>query len=292
MNLRWFILLFVIYSCNGIIGDKNKIGTGTATNDSLRIDVEHYFQQLLDTENLVGAIVVKNTHSKQVWCNDYYYADKGFLPASTFKIPNSIIGLEMGIIPTGDYIFKWNGEKNSNEKWNQDLNLHDAFHYSCVPCYRELARNIGYDKMSKMLEKIHFGEMTVQNDNLDLFWLQGESKISCQQQIDFLERFYTQQLKISQSTYNIMRKLMVIEETPNYVYSGKTGWAETDSTAQGWFVGYVEADKNVYFFATHIQPKKGFNMDNFAAVRRRVTNAALIKLNILPKKYRQIQPKL
>jgi beta-lactamase class D len=48
---------------------------------------------------------------------------------------------------------------------------------------------------------------------------------------------------------------MSMEKTPDYPITGKTGWVGVvdDVTPKiGWYVGYVEKGKNVYFFATNI----------------------------------------
>jgi len=55
------------------------------------------------------------------------------MPASTFKIVNSIIALETGVVENDSTMFKWNGEKRRLPIWEQDLTFRDAFHFSCVP---------------------------------------------------------------------------------------------------------------------------------------------------------------
>ncbi|MCC7297495.1 MAG: class D beta-lactamase [Bacteroidia bacterium] len=281
--MKWTLVvsLLVFISCNRNTSNNAETDSSASSNDSLRFEVYRYFQRLLDSEKLDGVILIKHAQSKQEWSNDIYDAYKGFLPASTFKIPNTIIGLETGIIASENHVFKWSGNKHINEKWNQDLSLHDAFHYSCVPCYRELARKVGFEKMTQMLDKLKYGTMKVSPENLDLFWLEGASKISCKEQIDFLERLYFDQLGLKKTTTETMKRIMVIEKTADYTYSGKTGMAETEMSISGWFVGFVETPKDTYFFATHIEPKKGCNMEEFAAMRRKVTDAALRKLGVL-----------
>lgn len=94
------------------------------------------------------------------------------LPASTFKITNSIIALETGVVENDSTLLKWNGEKRRFKNWEQDLILRDAFHFSCVPCYQEIARKVGENKMNKFLKKLDYGNMKVDSSNLDLFWLE------------------------------------------------------------------------------------------------------------------------
>ena len=63
--------------------------------------VEKFFQ------NHNGAFVLFDmTNGKYFRYNEKRCAER-FLPASTFKIPNSLIGLETGIIPDENFIIKW-----------------------------------------------------------------------------------------------------------------------------------------------------------------------------------------
>lgn len=53
-------------------------------------------------------------------------------PASTFKIPNSVIALEEGVIKDQYEVIKWDGKKRFLDAWNKDQNLKTAFQISCV----------------------------------------------------------------------------------------------------------------------------------------------------------------
>ena len=70
-----------------------------------------------------------------------------FIPASTFKIFNSLVGLETGAVKDQFEVFKWDSVKRFYDKWNQDIDMLNAFKYSCVWFYQELARRIGEEKM-------------------------------------------------------------------------------------------------------------------------------------------------
>ena len=75
-----------------------------------------------------------------------------FSPKSTFKIPNSLIGLETGVIRDAEFVIPWNQEKyppqaNWNQEpfihWGSDHTLRSAIKYSVVWYYRELALRVG-----------------------------------------------------------------------------------------------------------------------------------------------------
>ena len=159
--------------------------------------------------------------------------------------------------------------------------LQEAFHYSCVPCYQEVARKIGVKRMNEYLVRLDYGKMDVDANNIDMFWLEGKSQITQFQQIEFLKKLYNSELQISQRTASIMKKMMVIEEADHYKISGKTGWSIQNGNNNGWFVGYVETNKLTHFFATNIAPKQDFNMDKFPMIRKELTFKALKQMGII-----------
>ena len=239
------------------------------------------FQVIIDSANVEGAILIYDMQEDKYHSNDFEWAKKGNLPASTFKITNSIIALETGVVETDTTLFKWDEKKRRMKIWEQDLVFRDAFHFSCVPCYQEVARKIGIKKMEYYLRKFNYGAMKMDSNSIDVFWLDGDSKINQFQQVDFLKRFYQSELPISQRTEKIMKRLMVIEETDDYKVSGKTGWSIRKGKNNGWFVGYLESKGKTYFFATNVEPKEQFDMKMFPMVRKDVSYKAFKQMNII-----------
>lgn len=239
------------------------------------------FQTILDSAKVSGSILIFDLNNNHYHSNDFKWAKQGHLPASTFKITNSMIALETGVVENDSTLFPWDGEPRRMEAWEQDLILKEAFHFSCVPCYQEIARKIGTERMNEYLDKLEYGEMQVDSSNIDLFWLQGASRISQFQQVDFLKRFYQSELPISDQTENIMKRMMVIEENEEFTLTGKTGWSTTDNVHNTWFVGYIENQKKTYFFATNIEPTEQFDMRLLPSTRKTVTMEALRQLEIL-----------
>jgi len=238
-------------------------------------------QEVIDSANVVGSILIYDPEFELWISNDFDWAKQGRLPASTFKIVNSIIGLETGVVKSDSTIFYWNGEKRRLPQWEQDMSFREAFHLSCVPCYQEIARGIGAEIMNEYLAKFNYGNMKVDSSNIDVFWLEGDSEISQFGQIDFLYRFFNGELPISDRTRRTMKSLMVIEKDEKFKISGKTGWSIRNGNNNGWFVGYVESGRNVWFFATNITPNEDFNMNLFPKIRRQITYRAFQRLGIL-----------
>ncbi len=237
--------------------------------------VKEEFQFLIDSANLDGAILIYDTEEDTYYSNDYKWCEEGKIPASTFKIPNSIIALELGIAKNDSTIIKWDGQTRWNNNWNQDLILRDAFHYSCVPCYQDIARQVGVKRMNEYVTKLAYGKMQVDSNNLDMFWLEGVSEINQFEQIDFLKRFYQNELPISSHSYSTMKKMMVIKDTNNYKISGKTGWGFQNGKDNVWFVGYLEINNKVVYFATNLEPKGEFDINVLVNTRKELTNKAI-----------------
>ena len=246
----------------------------------LRIVISE-FNTIIESADVKGSILIYDFENNKYYSNDFQWAEKGNLPASTFKIPNSIIALETGIVEDDSTLFKWDGEKRYLKNWEQDLTFKQAFHYSCVPCYQEVARKIGTKKMSKHLNEIDYGNMKVDSLNIDSFWLIGKSRINQFQQIDFLKKFNNSELPISKRTETIMKRMMVIEHNSIYKLSGKTGWSIKNGNNNGWFIGYIETQNKTYFFASNIEPKKQFDMTKFSMIRKDVTLKAFKQMKLI-----------
>lgn len=252
-------------------------------NDTF-IDHEQYvpeFKSLLDSLNLFGSILIYDLKEETYYSNDFEWAAKGQLPASTFKIANSIIALETGIVENDSTLIEWDGSARRLAVWEQDLSLKEAFHYSCVPCYQEIARKIGLVQMRAFLDKLGYGVMKVDSSNLDLFWLAGESRINQYQQIEFLDALYQAELPISKRTSSIMKRMMIIEKTKDYTLSGKTGWSISNGLNNGWFVGFLEANNKIYFVASNIEPRQGFDMNSFSSIRKPMVLEAFKRIEII-----------
>lgn len=275
-NYMFLLLIFLLLSCQ----EKNPNAVVTKQPTLPQKQIKQDFQTILDSAQVTGSILVYDPQKSMYYSNDFKWAETGHLPASTYKIPHSFIALETGVVENDSTLFEWNGEKRRLKIWEQDLIFKKAFHFSCVPCYQSIARKIGPNRMNQYLDSLDYGDMLVDSSNIDIFWLVGESKINQFQQIDFLQRFYQAKLPVSDRTQQIMKRLMVIEENDSYILSGKTGWSIRNDQNNGWFVGFVEKEEQVYFFATNVEPQEEFNMKMFPKIRKEITAKALKLLGI------------
>ncbi|WP_437369025.1 class D beta-lactamase [Maribacter litoralis] len=275
--MKLYLLLFLILSISSC---RQQHKTNLSKSEENKI-IKSEFQTIIDSANVNGAILIYDLHRNNFYSNDFNWTKQGKLPASTFKIANTIIGLETGVIKNDSTIFKWDGQERWLDLWEQDLILRDAFQYSCVPCYQQVATKIGPQRMNEYVKKIEYGDLKIDSNNISNFWLEGESRINQMQQIDFLKRFYSGQLPISVKTQKIVKQIMVID-TENYTLSGKTGLSISNEQYNGWFVGYIEVKDNVYFFATNLEPtNNNIDLSDFIQTRKEVTLAALKALQVI-----------
>jgi len=175
-----------------------------------------------------------------------------YSPASTFKIPNSLIGLETGVIPDQHYVIPWDSVHRWVDEWNRDHDLQSAIKYSVVWYYQELARRVGEKRMREFIEKTGYGNMDI-SGGIDHFWLGSTIEISADEQVDFLRRLYANALPFSVRSMDIVRDILVLEKTDRYTLRGKTGFTDFgNNQVVGWFVGYIETPQNRWFFASNI----------------------------------------
>ncbi len=201
-----------------------------------------------------------------------------FLPASTFKILNSLISLETGVIPDENTVIKWDGTHYDVPTWNQDHTLKTAIADSVVWYYQELARRVGQERMQKYVDAAGYGNHDI-SGNLDSFWLDGSLRISADEQVEFLKRLYQDDLPFSQRNLHIVKGILVLEKTPLAQLSGKTGTQLRVKPNINWFVGYVEKAGDVYVFATNLELPEGVS-DNTRA--KETTKRILRDMELIP----------
>ena len=247
------------------------MGSSRCTSQS-RTEVRSDFQKYFDEYKVEGCFVLYNMRDDSYVVYNEKERTQPFIPASTFKICNSLIGLETRVIPDEHFVIKWDGIVRWRPEWNKDHDMKSAFRNSTVWYYQELARRVGGERMKFWLDKASYGNSDT-SGGIDKFWLSGGLRISPQGQIDFLRRLYSGTLPFSQRTTEIVRRIMIMEDTLGHTLRAKTGMSDQEGMPVGWFVGYVESKENVYFFASCIHCT---DKDNPDFVQGRVESARKI----------------
>ncbi|MEP0947768.1 MULTISPECIES: class D beta-lactamase [Cyanophyceae] len=243
--------------------------------------LEAQFAQHFQALGVEGAIIIHDVNQNVTYEHNRERNRQAFLPASTFKILNSLIALETGVIPNDLAILTWDGVERMVPAWNQDQNMRTAFSLSAVWFYQVLARRVGHDRMQQWVSEVGYGNQTIGSpDAIDSFWLEGDLRITPQQQIEFLQRLHRNELPFSEATIATVKDIMIAERTPDYTLRAKTGWAglgEADQPQIGWYVGYLERGDNVYLFATNIDMRQ----DSDGPARLELTRRCFASLNLL-----------
>jgi beta-lactamase class D len=201
-----------------------------------------------------------------------------FSPCSTFKIPNSLIGLETGVVPAPDFVLPWDGQKRDRDSWNRDHDLRSALANSVVWYYQELARRVGPTRMAEFVSRLHYGNEDL-SGGVDRFWLGSTLRISPDEQAAFLRRFEAEELPVSPRSVLIVKELLEQPWAEGVVYRGKTGSCRDGEKApqHGWWVGSVTRGEGTFAFAGLI---RGAGASGMAA--RPLVERALQELRVLP----------
>lgn len=228
----------------------------TPNNVTLDNSLKKYF----DENKVVGTFALFNNGQGHFTIyNLPRYKDSAYLPASTFKIVNSLIGIKTGVIFNEKMVIKWDGIKR-REAWDRDLTMADAFKVSAVPYYQEVVRRIGRDTMQHWLDSLHYGNHKIGN-RVDSFWLDNSLKITPDEQLGLVKQLYFEQLPMDKRPQRIVKSVMLQENHANYQLSYKTGWGfRENGNAIGWVVGWIEENHHPYFFVLNAEGSHGTDM--------------------------------
>lgn len=217
-----------------------------------------------------GVVAFESEDGRRAVVSDFERAEAAYPPASTFKILNTVIALETGVVASlDDPVFKWDGEVRSIdgkpvEAWNRDQTLREAFRNSTVWVYQEIARKVGPERMTRLVAAFDYGNRRI--GAIDRFWLSGPLRISALQQIAFLRRLHARTLPVSERAQTRAIEAMEIARTDAYVLRGKTGWAFEEKI--GWFVGWIETAKGSRAFALNLDVGKPSSLSARTALVR------------------------
>ena len=228
---------------------------------------------------LTGTMVVFDPGANSCLAHDLQRARNSYLPASTFKIFDALTALETGVIRDEHETSHWDGKQRDFPNWNRDHDLASGMQFSVVWYHQELARRIGTVRMQEWIDKVGYGNRNI-GGGIDQFWLNkhGELRITALQQIEFLQRLHDGTLPFSSRSQDIVKRILIRDQSPSYTLRFKTGWASDNQPMLGWIVGRIERDGHVAYFATNIDMADA----SYAPKREALARAALHTLGWLP----------
>lgn len=250
------------------------------------VTVDDSLKKYFDDNKVTGAFgLFDNGQGQFTVYNLSRYKDSTYLPASTFKIINSLIGIQTGKITNEKMVIPWDNvvrifpNGDTAKAWNKDLTMEEAFKVSAVPYYREVARRIGKDTMQHWIDTLGYGsrykKFEIAN-NIDTFWLDNTLKVTPDEELGLVKKLYFNQLPFQGRAQDIVKKVMLQENNSNYKLSYKTGWGFTENgNALGWVVGWIEENQHPYFFVLNVE---GPHNTDMLTVRKNILDGILKQL--------------
>jgi beta-lactamase class D len=194
-------------------------------------------------------------------------------PASTYKIPHALIGLETGVV-TETTVEKWDGVRHPDQpKWNQDHTVLSAMRPSVVWFFQAMAPRVGAARAHEWLQRFQYGN-TDTSGQITQYWLNGRLRISPDEQLAFLTKFYDGSLRVSQphvahvkdaldqapGTVENARGLARLEADwrPGLSLNSKTGATTTESgESVSWLVGQLTVEQRKLVFVSAVWRTSG-----------------------------------
>ena len=236
------------------------------------------WQKHFDARGMRGTFVLLEPAYDRYLVFNEARAKQGFLPASTFKIANALIGLELGSITDEKEVFHWDGKPKPIGAWERDHTLDTGMRESTIWMFQEIARRTGKERMKEWLDRLDYGNRDI-GGGIDLFWLQGSLRVSAMEQVDFLRKLAEGELALSQRSQRLVRNALAIEKTSAYTLYAKTGTANPVKNPVSWWVGWVEKKgRPVAYFAMNFTPTAKTRYED----RFSLTRAILGEAGVLP----------
>lgn len=236
----------------------------------------HKVGELFKSAGVNGTFVLYDVSTHTYIGHDQARAERRFVPASTFKIPNTLIGLSVGAVKSVDEVLPYGGHSQSFKAWEKNMGLREAIALSNIPIYQELARRIGLVRMRNNVANMDFGNKEI-GTTVDNFWLVGPLRISAVEQTQFLAKLAQDALPFPQSFQQNVREIVLVDQGKNWTLYGKTGWENAPGQGVGWWVGWVQKDGHVYAFALNMDIQKASD----ASKRVELGKASLKALGVL-----------
>lgn len=174
-------------------------------------------------------------------------------PCSTCKIYSALNALEEGVITTENNMLSWDGINRELPVWNENQDLDSAMANSVNWYFQLLDQISGVKELDRFYKKIGYGNGHVGN-HAESYWNGNHLKISPLEQVKLLVKLYRNEFGWKEiNVETVKNSIYLFSKGGNRLY-GKTGTGRIEENdVLGWFIGYLEADDNTYFFAVTLQ---------------------------------------
>ena len=256
------------------------LSANAAKDDYYGWDTSHKNTNIIDLSSCFqgyeGSFVLYDM-AQDTW--NIYDMDRAALrvsPDSTYKIYDALIGLEAGVITPEDSTMEWNRELYPFQEWNADQTLQSAMSASVNWYFQEIDKQLGISAIDRYIRKIGYGNENTKG-GLSSYWMESSLKISPIEQVELLRKLYENSLGFRTKNIDTVKDSILLSSSESGNLYGKTGTGCIDGKdVNGWFVGYVEAPDNTWFFAANIAA----NDDASGNSAAEITQHILSKINI------------
>jgi beta-lactamase class D len=187
--------------------------------------------RLFENTGVSGTFVMYDAATGIFGGHNEVRANRRFVPASTFKIPNTLIGLSLGAVKSVDDPLPYTGPAEPFIKaWDRDMGLREALALSNVPIYQELARRIGLGRMRELVAALDYGNGEI-GTSVNDFWLKGPLQISAVEQTQLLARLALGTLPVPSAAQRSVREIVLWERGPGWTLYGNPDVAKAEGAA-------------------------------------------------------------
>jgi beta-lactamase class D len=186
-------------------------------------------------------------------------------PASTFKIPHALAALDSKVVSGVHETIAYDGSELPFERWKQDHDLASAMRDSVVWYFQRLAERLGIERERSYLKAFEYGNQDASGP-LTSFWLGTSLRISPDEQLLFLRRFFDGKLPVREDAARAVTEILIqpggrivnaAGEHPfaapwpkgTTVYA-KTGRGTDEGRTVAWLVGRVVRGERAWIFVS------------------------------------------
>ncbi|CAJ0733857.1 hypothetical protein R77592_03325 [Ralstonia mannitolilytica] len=175
--------------------------------------VRNDLKRVFDEAGVSGTFVLMDISADRTYVVDPARAARRIHPASTFKIPNSLIAFDTGAVRDDHEVLPYGGKPQPYKQWEHDMALPEAIRLSAVPIYQEVARRVGLERMQAYVDAFDYGNRQL-GSVIDQFWLRGPLEISALEEARFTSRMALKQLPVKPRTWDMVHRMLLIEQQP------------------------------------------------------------------------------
>ncbi len=234
------------------------------------VDLSPYFREY------EGSFVLYDLENDAWSIHDKKHATLRVAPSSTYKIYDALFGLEEGVITPDNSLIAWNGKSYPFEAWNADQTLQSAMTSSVNWYFQTVDEQLGVSNVCSYIQKIGYGNENMSGD-FSTYWMESSLEISPIEQVELLTKLQNNSFGFAPENINAVKDAICLSSSDAGTFYGKTGTGRVDGQdVNGWFIGYIEAADNTYFFATNI----GADSDATGGNATEITMSILSDMNI------------